>query len=363
MTVALDPQIFLLQRYGGVSRYFVELQSSLSKIEFSNARIVAPIHFNAHLKDMSPKTGVYIPWSTEKFGINRNIRRVGIKIANTNLRRLKPRILHETFYGEELPWLGRHKTVTTIYDLIRERQNTEHQKIARKHSAIRRADAIISISQNTTRELSEFYNVPIERIRTIYLGVSDFFRGQDALINEEILSLKPYILFVGHRKGYKNWKCFVEAFAMSNYLKANFNVICFGGNTFNQFENRFLNDLNLEGRILHRKGNDFLLRTLYQNSVCLVYPSKYEGFGLPIVEAMASGCPVFASNTPALLESGGVAAKYFFADKVESISSTLESGLSSTLDLKEMSINGLSHSLNYTWEKTAKLTRNLYTSI
>lgn len=363
MKLAFDPQVFILQRHGGVSRYFVELHTALSKIHSVNSKIFAPFHFNAYLNSLASHPGLYIPWSTEIFDFNRRVRGLCYLLTNRMLTEFRPHILHETFYDVQLPWLGQYKTVTTIHDLTRERLMVDTGKIARKRASIQRADAIISVSHNTTKDLLGYYKVPEERVKTIYVGVSDFFRQPAKELLHAKIPRGPFILFVGHRDGYKNWKRLVRAFSNSSYLNDNFKLVCFGGNTFSRQEHNLLSEWKLESKVIQINGDDSILRSCYQNASCLVYPSEYEGFGSPLIEAMAGGCPVFASDAPALLESGGSAARFFSSQSVESIAITLEEGLSGAKSLELMITEGIKHSAQFTWENTASQTLNIYKNL
>ena len=360
MKVAFDPQIFVLQRHGGVSRYFVELHKSLVQNELINSQIIAPIHFNAYLRDLPGHNGIYIPKSTDFLNFNELIRSINFKLSERIFNTQQPDVLHETFYGDRASWQGSYRTITTIHDLTRERLNVDSRKIERKARAVARADGIISVSKNTTTDLFEFYEVPESKVRTIYVGVSDFFRVRNeetkALVQQEV----PFLLFVGHRGGYKNWRALIKAISSSSFLKNNFKLFCFGGNPFSAEEKNLLHELELVNQVHFLQGDDKLLRSIYQNAVCMVYPSLYEGFGSPVIEAMASGCPVFTSNSSALVESGGHAAEYFSPESVDSIIATLEKGLSSENSLNAMAEKGLVHSQNFTWEKTARETLDFY---
>jgi glycosyltransferase involved in cell wall biosynthesis len=142
-----------------------------------------------------------------------------------------------------------------------------------------------------------------------------------------------------------------------------FTVVCFGGGRFNDVENETLLRLGIIEKVKYLDGSDHQLKELYEKSACLVYPSLYEGFGLPVVEAMASGCPVFASDIPVLHESAGVAAKYFDPQDINSLIQALETNLFDTDKLQKMRRLGFDHAKKFTWVETAKQTYLAYKSI
>lgn len=359
MRVAFDHQIFTLQRYGGVSRYFVELFKSLLTQDECKPRIFAPLHYNALLKSLSPRAGIYLPHSSNFLGFNSAVFHASTFFSGVGIRNFNPDVLHETFYGEKNSYSINTPIVSTIHDLTRERLGVDVSKIERKKKAIERADRLITVSKSTTNDLIHFYGVDESKISTIYVGVSNFFRRRSEICSFP-KNRKPFILFVGHRDGYKNWKSLISSYSKSNFLRDNFHVVCFGGNKFSAPELLFLRDRNVQNLVSHASGTDIDLRNLYQQASCLVYPSIYEGFGSPVIEAMASGCPVFCSGTSALLESGGAAAKFFDPNLDESIIDVLESGLNSHSEISKMVELGYEHSSQFTWERTASQTLRIY---
>jgi glycosyltransferase involved in cell wall biosynthesis len=360
--VAFDYQIFTLQRRGGVSRYFVELYKALMANGGCEPKFFTPLHFNSHLRESVNGSGLYLPYSTDILGFNKSVRSINLLACKFKMKKFKPAILHETFYEDTSHYSYNYPKITTVHDLTRERLRADKHKIAKKKNAIHRSERIITVSDSTTADLIEFYGVSPSIVSTIHVGVSDFFRSEPPSIRIRN-SQKPYILFVGHREGYKNWKTLIFAFSKSTFLRNNFDVHCFGGDEFTPSEKQLLRDLSIQSNVRWSSGNDLDLLFKYQNAACLVYPSLYEGFGSPIIEAMASGCPVFASRISALLESGGQAAKFFNPRSEESIIDVLESGLNSVSNLSQMIQLGRTHSSQFTWDKTAAKTLRVYQSI
>lgn len=354
MRVVFDQQIFALQRFGGVSRSFVELNKHLNFLDDVESRVIAPLHFNKHLFQSNPLAGIYVPKSTDFLGFNKRVRLSGEKASKFLIDRFKPDLIHETFYESSNLRRSKYQIVTTIQDLIREKIGVETQKIERKRNSIARADLILCISESTKRDLLDFYNPDLAKVVRVYLGVNEFFFSAEEITSS--IRRKNLILFVGNRSGYKNWRLLVTTYANSKFLKSEFEIVCFGGGSFNRDELSFLSNMNIIKRVKQMGGNDESLKELYKSAACLVYPSKYEGFGLPIVEAMASGCPVITSDIDVLHESGGNAARYFDLNDAESLQHTLENLLTDDEALTQMQIEGRLHSRKFSWFETAKQT-------
>ncbi len=360
MRVAFDQQIFTLQRFGGVSRSFVEISRHLNLLDGVEARVIAPLHFNKHLYDSSPGSGIYIPKSSDFLDFNKKVRLLGEYLSQLHINRFKPDLIHETFYEPVSLKGSRFPIATTIQDLIREKIGIDKQKMERKKNSIERARLILCISESTKRELLEFYNPEPEKVVRVYLGVNESFFSPES--TKSIVG-KSYILFVGNRSGYKNWKLLVSAFANSSFLKSEFELICFGGGDFSNDEISWLNELRISNQVKQVKGGDDSLKVYYRAAACLVYPSEYEGFGLPVVEAMASHCPVVASDIDVLHESGGIAARYFESNDMESLKNMLENLLVNDEELSQMRVQGRSHASKFSWFENAKQTKIAYETL
>lgn len=234
-----------------------------------------------------------------------------------------------------------------MFDLTRELIENDIRKIHRLKEAISRADNIICISDNTKNDLFKLLDEKLDRVDVIHLGVSDIFRVKSTAKRP---AQKRKLLFVGKRDGYKNFRNFLIAFANSSILKKEFLIEVFGGGEFNTDENDLIRKLGVENFIVKTDGNDMRLAESYRTSTAFIYPSLQEGFGLPIVEAMASGCPVICSNSSSFPEVAGSAAVYFSGHSTDSIQTTLESVLSSESILTELSQKGAERSTFFSWK-------------
>jgi mannosyltransferase len=167
------------------------------------------------------------------------------------------------------------------------------------NSAIEQAQHIICISEATRQDLLEF--VPMrsdQRVSVIHNGVSDVFRLLD--VRQEMGS-RPYILFIGQRGGYKNFDLALRALSLLPELELH----CVGGGPMRSEELAGI-DLATQERVRHLGFvSDEQLNELYNDAFCLLYPSSYEGFGIPVLEAMRAGCPVVSIDSKAVVEVGG----------------------------------------------------------
>lgn len=196
------------------------------------------------------------------------------------------------------------KIVTTVHDFVYERFARGPKKYIhswQKKKAILGSDVVICISESTRQDLYRFIpEFQKSKACVVYNGVSSNFFP----VSGEAIDLPlPYVLFVGGRAGYKNFDLAVNSVSQINGLC----LVIVGGGDISPKEKILLETLipgryKVVGRI-----NDDLLRKYYSNAHALLYPSSFEGFGIPIIEAMRCGCPVLALKSPAIEEVGGKA--------------------------------------------------------
>lgn len=361
MRVAFDNQIFLLQKFGGVSRYFVELAKSMNDYPDIETRLITPLHFNHHLQNsnISPK-GFFIPFTTDALQMNRMVRTLSTRFSRSYLSQWKPDLLHETFYSDVDSWPKGLNRVATVHDLIREKYEPRVSKASRKQAAISRASAIICVSESTRNDFLNYYNVSEEKVKRVYVGV-----------NEKVWTAQPvdspvnrnFILYVGHRNGYKNFDLLLQAYASSALLKSDFCIVTFGGDPLSAVEKRKISDLGLSNSVIHAKGNDAKLSKYYRAASVFVYPSKYEGFGSPNLEAMSSGCPVLCSDISPFRESAGKAGLFFDPNSIESLRSNLESLLFDSEQREKLTRAGIAHAAQFSWSKCAWNTTQVYATV
>lgn len=361
MKIVFDQQIFCLQKHGGISRYFAELVRHIAKQPHVDASIVAPLHINEYL--CAPGVRVLVRGQRFPFDFRGNspIVRSFNSIALPMYWAGKAYdIIHETYYS--LKPRGRARLrILTIYDMIHELYPQDFPDSARvsaaKRAAALRADHVICISETTRQDAIRMLGIPPDRSSVIYLGCS-----LDAAASPAALDAKTgrYMLYVGRRNGYKNFGVVLEAFAASPKLKAGYELIAFGGRRLSADEERRIGELGLTGRVKHVGGNDELLSAYYAKATAFVYPSRYEGFGIPPLEAMYHGCPVACSSAGSITEILGDAAAYFEPDDSAKLRFLLERLAEDERFAADLVARGKVRIKKYSWEACAHETLDAY---
>jgi len=269
-------------------------------------------------------------------------------------------IVHTTFY---LPgYLNRFPKnikVTTLYDMIPE--NTKREKrFWNPHFSKRRylskSDLVLSISDSTTRDMLSEYELDIV-VPTTYPGV-----GCEFTANLPKLEFLPaeYFLFVGNRGGYKSFNLALEAFASMAKEFPNLDFLLVGGGKLSRSETKLVKSLHISPRVHQRHVTSSELPNVYSNATALIYPSTYEGFGLPLVEAMASGTCIIASDTEVNKEIGGACANYFPIGDKNALMSEMRNVMLNQEAYQSKILKGLERSLEFTWLKCAEKTAEEY---
>ncbi|MFD1261540.1 glycosyltransferase family 4 protein [Entomomonas asaccharolytica] len=363
MKIAFDHQIFSMQRYGGISRYIANLAKNIHLFGH-DVKVFANFHYNVFGADLSNdiQEGRYIvkfPKKTTRFfmAYNRFITRKKIKIW-------QPKIIHETYYSKKSSNPTNCPTVVTVHDMIHELfkdsfHSRDNTSILKKY-AVDRSQHIICVSNNTKQDLINILGIPESKISVVHLGMEQVKRNVTMISNHQ----KPYLLYVGHRGGYKNFNGLLKAFACSERLKKDFTIVAFGSNSFSTSEKNLMASLGLnENQVKHIIGDDDLLAALYQGATAFVYPSLYEGFGIPPLEAMINDCPVISSNISSMPEVIGDAASFFDPHSTEQMSSAIENVVYNDSYRRELVQRGQQRVSLFTWEQCARETMQVYQSI
>jgi glycosyltransferase involved in cell wall biosynthesis len=269
-------------------------------------------------------------------------------------------IFHPTYYNAYYGPLNIKKPIVlTCYDLIHEKYvQSDTKLLSIKKKSIDLASKIIAISQHTKNDLIEYYKIPESKVEVIYLASS--LQSEKPKTHSALNA--NYFLFVGNRNRYKNFTLLVEAIA-SLLLSEKLNLFCAGGGQFSKEEHSLFNKLKIADRIHIHSASDQSLINLYSNAIAFIYPSLYEGFGIPLLEAMGCGCPVMASDKSSLPEIAADAALYFDPLDKDSILYCAEK-LFNDLSLRASLVKkGYERQKMFSWESTAIKTQNLYHSL
>lgn len=379
--VLYDHQAFTFQYFGGVSKCFCELISHLPKDVI--AQISIEESNNIHLKKIYPDLkqvsyDINSFSSKHKFKGNRQLYSLINKICpflhtteNKNrkksielLKQGNYNVFHPTFFDDYfLPLLGKKTFVLTIHDmmpeLFPEYFGKYNKQVLIKRKLIKKAAAIIAVSEQTKKDIVNILNVPNEKIIVIYHGAPP-----KEVIKEPKLVEEPYFLYVGIRNAYKNFKQTLLDFYKVTEKNMGIKLVC-TGNEFTNDESKLITQLKLQQNIIHIQANDNQLKNLYANAIAFIYPSLYEGFGMPILEAFSYGCPVLLNNKSCFPEIAHDAAIYFNSDKSASnLPDTMLNVINWSSNEREYYIQkGYQRMSYFSWEKSANLLANLYKDI
>jgi glycosyltransferase involved in cell wall biosynthesis len=375
MRVLYDHQIFSYQRFGGISRYFAELMKCYSNME--------EIDYLLGVKE-SPNESLRSTGLAKKHGITTT--QTSDNLINLSCRYLKNNsytgklikekefdIFHPTFFFPGLiKKMGEKPFIVTIMDMIPERfpkiyskkglysKYVTHGWINGKKELAEKAQAIIAISEKTKNDLVDIYGINPNKIKVVYLGNSLF--PQDSSSSKLKLPEK-YLLFVGTRNDYKNFDRFLKASARIMKEDQELNIVCVGGGNFSKNEKTLISSLGVESRVNQYNVTDAELYYVYQNAQAFIFPSLYEGFGIPIIEAFVAQCPVILSNSSCFPEIAGDAAVYFDATDEDSIMNSIKQTIYNSELQASLKVKGLERSKQFSWENTARKTLDVYKSV
>ncbi len=361
--VVYTPEAFGYQRRGGISRYFAELVGGMQRTGW-RPTVLAGLHANEHARDLpNLVAGLYAP----RVRVGRFKNQLTRRFAAAVIRRRPGAILHQT-YTTPYAYPPTRRLVFTVFDMLEEvfPENCFNPHGVRyyqesKATSCRRADHLIAISESTKTDLVRLLGIDPRKVTVTPLASS--LPTTEPGPNPEMAG-RPYLLFVGQRRFYKNFDALLDAYASSTFLRERFELVCFGGGPFSAEETARLRELNVGDRAHQRGGDDGALARHYRDAAAFVYPTLYEGFGLPILEAMGLGCPVFCGQgAGSVPEVAGEAADYFDPRSPASIRATLEGTLDDGARLEELRRRGPEQARCFSWERCVRETQAVYTRL
>ncbi len=359
MKILFDHQTFSLQHYGGISRYFANIHHALQKQDDLESSISVLYSDNYYIADSPGILGAGLgPFllPTQKKIYKWNKKYSKYKIGKNDFD-----VLHPTYYE---PYFLKHLKkpfVLTVHDMI-------HEKFPQyfgagdvfanyKRSCIEKASHIIAISESTKKDIQYYLNIPEERISVIHHGFQPFTIKEKTATE---IDDQNYLLYVGDRNIYKNFYGFIEAITPLLKKDPDLKVVCAGGGNFQSAEVEFLLRQQVLNQVVQEDAPDERLGLLYKNARAFIFPSFYEGFGLPLLEAFNGGCPVITSNTSCFSEVCGDAAAYFDPYNTDSMRSQIEYILYNKTQANNLRIKGAERLTHFPIEKSIENTINIY---
>ena len=358
--IILDNIIFSLQEAGGISVYWIQLLKriindkdyNLKMIEYENNNI-----FSASLRIRNNNQfllrNTIIPISLQRY-------------LDVDLKK-ESGIFHSSYY--RVSKSNSLVNISTVHDFTYEYYRTGLSKIvhqSQKGKAIRNSKKIICVSENTKLDLLKFYpNIKESQLKVIYNGVDQIYQpiiNKDEIILRKMIpfSSGEFVLYVGDRTAlHKN---FIEVISACEI--ANSPIVMVGGGPLSNLEKKLLTETLGENnfKLLNDISND-QLNLMYNHALCLLYPSLYEGFGIPIVEAQRAGCPVITSNFSALPEisgKGAVLLNEVTGLRISDLLNQLKRNSAFAIDLKE---EGFLNSKRFSWDQCYQQTKQVYKEV
>lgn len=386
MKILYDHQAFTMQTHGGVTRCFAELISNLP--DDISSVIAVKESDNVYLKEKQLVKGLKpLSRSRSTFlgGVNNPLKEFlfnslnyipGVrtpKVINRDyslelIRKGDYDVFHPTFFDEYfLPYLNDKPFVLTVHDLISERMERDKHRndsqIGQRKRLVKKAAHIVAVSENTKQDLIELLDVPEQKISVIYHGGPDVDLTQ---IGSEPIVKGKYILFVGARNVvYKNFKPFVTQCTPLLQADQSLKIVC-TGTPFTEDELALFSTLGIARQMLQMFVSSSELYNLYHHARAFVFPSAYEGFGIPILEAFACNCPVLLNHASCFPEIAGEAANYFDINKEKGDCCLAEVVQRLLCDEKERNrkiLQGEKRLQDFSWEKSAMQLAEIYRSL
>lgn len=376
LSVFFHPYAFWSRKVCGVGRYVVELGEALINlgmevhcpIKESPTDLLLNSSFYPKCSQETPKIPCYLKLICT-IGKKTKFKN---KISNLKrywegskaLKKGQFDIIHPTHNNsvEILKYRKNSALVITVHDMIHELFpqyfTPDNQSIYRKKIMVQQADRIIAISHQTKEDLIRIIGITPDKIDVIYHGNSLHLPAD---VNTRKLNIpSEYLLFVGHRHGYKNFTTFVKGAARLMQDHPNLHIVCVGGTEFTKTEIELIKSLQITDRITRQCVSDDTLAILYNRAIAFVYPSMYEGFGLPILEAYSCQCPVICAQASCFPEIAGEGCLYFSPESDYELYTLLKRLKESNELRQEYIAKGTERLKFFSWEKCAQETLNCY---
>lgn len=377
LSVFIHPGAFSLNPYSGISRYVCDLLDAMEEDELIRFSLPLYKSNNAFL----PRTRFYArtnaaclraPWPMRlaaAIGRRTRLARRSEKwfwreTARRNFLAGQYDLIHPSYTNDLdiLDYVGSTPLVVTIHDMTHERHPESFASYdptaERKKLFAQRAQRIIAISETTKRDIVELLDIEPSKIDVIYHGRP--MQYVEAAPIGELPLPDTYLLFVGKREGYKNFELFLQAASRLKGDYPSLHCVCTGQDTLTGSETALIDSLDLSGRVHHFRMTDAQLALAYKKALAFVYPSYYEGFGLPILEAFTHKTPVVCARASCFPEIGAEACLFFDPHDAESLADTLRKIIDDRDLREEMIRRGNERLPCFSWQTAARQTLETY---
>lgn len=356
MKVTFDDQIFTGQRVGGVSRYFTHLVEEFRSNPGLGVQPRLPFRHvvNEHLLRSDPAR--FRPPSGPSLTRRGAVLRARNALRGAHLAR--PRLLHHTYYLPSYLRVPAATRVCTVYDMIPElhpelyENGSPHQA---KERYVRACDAVLCISETTKADMLRCYGELDKPVEVTHLACDAAYYSARPQPDAA-----PYVAYVGRREQYKNFDVVLRAFGRVVAERPDLRLVCAGGGPLRESEKERIATLGLAAHVEQRYVADEEMPGFYASALSLVFPSRYEGFGLPIVEAFAAHCPVVVADTPCSIEVSGGAAQVFGPDDDEQLAVVLGKLAGDAAERERWIAQGEVRARDFSWTRTAERTAEVY---
>ena len=339
MKVLYDYQAFDIQRSGGVSNVFSLLVEEVKKK--IDVKVGITSTDNLYMLNQGYPNSKQVYAGLVKIGKvdehqtkfeDIDWKKVNRIYSKNAIQRGDYDVFHPTHYEPYFLDYGLNKPyIVTVHDLAFERlrnyiQFNESMCLAdfeKRRAIMESASKVVAISEATKKDIIDIYKVPENKIEVVYNAYREL--PENYVYNNPFDF--PYILYVGTRQGPLNYKCFIPFFnQIVPFMKRHkeFRLIC-TGRAFTTFEKDMFRQYGLEDRVENHYLNEDGLNNLYHHAFCFVFPSEFEGFGLPILEAYKNDCPTLLNDIPVFREVAGDAGMFFDITDGTSLNDRLES--------------------------------------
>ncbi len=358
----ISNEAFTLRSYGGIINYFLQLLPALRSLGVDPS-IAAPIHRVEELDD-SPfllRPSRRVPESMRWINTIANTTAFAQELATARTSRSDDVVLHRSYFYRDRLQL-RLPSVITVYDLIAELlpdpQQPNDKLVRARAAAISEADHVIAISEKTKQDVVDHFGIDPSTVTVTSLASPlAMATGPD----QDDRNRDSTIIFVGVRGGYKNFETMLDALS-EPAIPRQLHLVAFGGGEFAPDELAAIDTRGLSGRVHHVHPRPGVLDALYRRSLAFVCPSRYEGFGLPVLEAMERGCPTVIASAGSLPEVAGTAALSFDPNEPSELAKILVDLMEQPGLQARLASAGRERSSHFTWKSTAESTMVAYRS-